>query len=204
MNLDNNPGITEQDSDVIKAAALNSQEKSQAGEQKTYLPNQELTEEEKRLEVDNLIKGFTDVLREDPEVQRELIKEFFNYNFEDEQSLRFGSVSFKKGEGKYTIYTIRTNDLQNPFFITRSEGNILEDLIMDRGFCNKDGRFLQKPLFEYSTIQNESGFENLGFERERNREVKVFGRDITSGRKLLAKVQKDFSKVNPAPTAIPH
>jgi len=169
-------------------------------EQKTYLPEQKLTDREKRFEGENLIKGFTDILKTDPDVQKSLIEGYFKYDFTREASGRHGTISFKKGTGDYNLNTINLSDGTDPFFISRTENGIMETLNIDRGWGHENGSFTQKPRLEYSVI-NKNEHNGLGLETGADRRAKDSGQNVIKGRELLTKVQKDFGKIqSPAPT----
>jgi hypothetical protein len=166
-------------------------------EKRTYLPDQKLTDQEKRLEAENLIKGFTGILKTDPDVQKAIIEVYFDYDFIREIGGRYGTISFKKGAGKYNLNTI-SHSGTNPFSISRIENGIMESLDIDRGWAHEDGSFSQKPRLEYSAVDRNRP-TGIRFETGADRRAKDLGQNVIKGRELLAKVQEDFGKIQPPP-----
>lgn len=100
----------------------------QTVEQKTYLPDQKLTEMEKRTEGQNLIRGFVSIFSKDPDVQRKIVEAYFRY--EDSQGrpdYPSGDIFFKRGTGEYWLRTTDGDINRGQMFrLQRKEGNATE------------------------------------------------------------------------------
>lgn len=154
----------------------------QKAEQKTYLPDQKLTEQEKRAEGKKLIRGFVDIFKEDPDVQRKVVEAYFRYEDSMGRSgFRFpsGDIFFKRGTGEYWLRTTGGDINKGQMFrLQRKEGNA-EELIE-----------IRVGMLEHNSA--EINYNAVTLKAKNN------GNSVIRARELLAKEQKDFGKIVPS------
>ena len=149
-------------------------------EQTTYALDQSLSQEQIGVERANLLRGFADIFKGDPQIPDEL-KESFN---SDNLVGKGGTLRFERGAGQYSLDIIASGEKGNSLFLMRDDGKIRENLTIGGA---------DEPLIRYAGIDSDKKYDDktgAGGESGTN-----IGLAINKGRELLNKVRGDFRTV---------
>jgi hypothetical protein len=144
------------------------------------------TNEKVAVEGDNLINGFTGILKEDADFQKKVIEKYFDYS--DPRGDDQLSINIERGAAKYIVNTGGVNR----FRLTRIEGSLKELLEVNMATFDDERWNIRLPSIKYSAFK-------LQFGQQDQEEISIRDSELTvkKGKELLAKTQKDFTAVAP-------
>jgi hypothetical protein len=145
-----------------------------------YSPEYRLTDQELFKERNDVIAGFLDTFKEDPDVQQAVLRSYFSFDKEQGKKNDPRNIEFQKGEATYKLIIGAMDGSFEYFVLQRTVGNREEHLYLNGSSVSP---------FKFEVYERQDNVLRQVGETEKDS-----GAAVASARGLQAKTRQDFAK----------